>query len=345
MSDIIINITNYEENCEPAILQTVPKSNITPKKKHLIPFTKKWRVKLYILNEEGQWDDKSIGFVFLANETEGEGGVDGGMQKSTEMTKKMIVIKEDTEDEIVNINIANDNFNFHNQRGTILTWREGKTSGEDNYAISFQEKEGVVEIVKNFNIIKGKNDYLEDSYKNETNDIYLKVSVDNLPNIERELGANMNEEKVNDFIEYLKETNCQFFKELGLLLNSEEKKLEELKSSVSVDTNLSSNTKQDKIEIQNDDVQRLINMSDTKANKKINYLPFFNENINYIFNIFKNLILIGDKDLLEYMFDDEFYLVSFGALEHDPQERKIVPHRKYFNEIVKFKNPLDIKDF
>ena len=31
--------------------------------KNFIPFTKKWRVKLYLLNENGQWDDSGIGHV------------------------------------------------------------------------------------------------------------------------------------------------------------------------------------------------------------------------------------------------------------------------------------------
>ena len=53
---------------------------------------------------------------------------------------------------------------------------------------------------------------------------------------------------------------------------------------------------------------------------------------------------MAEKDLLELLFDDECYLITFGALEHDSQSNKTVPHRKYFKEIVKFKNPLNIKD-
>jgi len=41
--------------------------------KNFIPFTKKWRVKLYLLNESGQWDDSGIGHVFLANEIQSKG--------------------------------------------------------------------------------------------------------------------------------------------------------------------------------------------------------------------------------------------------------------------------------
>jgi hypothetical protein len=37
-------------------------------------------------------------------------------------------------------------------------------------------------------------------------------------------------------------------------------------------------------------------------------------------------------------------LIIFGALEYDFETMKTVPHRKYFKNIVKFKNPLNIQD-
>jgi hypothetical protein len=46
------------------------------------------------------------------------------------------------------------------------------------------------------------------------------------------------------------------------------------------------------------------------------------KNIHYIFNIFKNLILIGDKSLTEALLDDELYLITFGALEYDFETMK-----------------------
>jgi protein phosphatase-4 regulatory subunit 3 len=122
-----------------------------------IPFTKKWRVKLYILNENGQWDDKGIGHVFCANETEQQNNLSEGKQNSSKLVKKLIMLKEKTNEIIFNIDIINENIDFHNQRGTILTWKKGGTYGQDNNAISFQEKEGVLEILKNIQIINGKN--------------------------------------------------------------------------------------------------------------------------------------------------------------------------------------------
>ena len=56
------------------------------------------------------------------------------------------------------------------------------------------------------------------------------------------------------------------------------------------------------------------------------------------------MILYGNRSLLELLFDDNNYLTTFGALEHENQSNRIIPHRKYFKEIVKFKNPLNIQD-
>ena len=307
-----------------------------------IPFTKKWRVKLYILNENGQWDDKGIGHVFCANETEQQNNLSEGKQNSSKLVKKLIMLKEKTNEIIFNIDIINENIDFHNQRGTILTWKKGGTYGQDNNAISFQEKEGVLEILKNIQIINGKNVPEEELLKEDSSEMLLDVTIENLPNLVREYGPNMDDQKLSEFIEYLKETNCEFIKKLGKLLDAEELKVEEVKSCnsfSSLETNTSLNISK---ENNNNEKSLEINCSNDPC-EKINK-PHLNENINYIFNIFKNLILIGDKELLEILFDDECYLITFGAFEHDFQTNKIVPHRKYFKEIVKFKNPLKIRD-
>ena len=353
MSRNEINNEKNLENESSTLSQSIPKINPSLKNKnHLekfIPFTKKWRVKLYILNEGGQWDDKGIGYVFCANEPEEETILNGGKQNSGQLIKKLIMLEEKTNEIVFNIDIRKENAEFHNQRGTIITWKKTGTMGEDNTAISFQEKEGVIEILKNIKIINGKNISEEDLLKDDPNDFYLDVSIENLPNLVRELGVNMEEQKLSDFIGYLYETNCEFIKKLGKLLNEEEKRVEELKSSASFsssDTDISLIVKKD---IKNENNKEIteknivinpIKKTTVNNNNKHN----FNENINYIFIIFKNLILIAEKDLLELLFNDECYLITFGALEHDSQSNKTVPHRKYFKEIVKFKNPLNIKD-
>ena len=353
MSEEIINSEKNLENEASTLPQNIPKAIPPLKNKNDLekfdPFTKKWRVKLYILNREGQWIDKGIGYVFCANENEEESNIDRGKQNSGQLVKKLIMLEEKTEEIIFNIDIRKESSEFHNQRGTIITWKKPGTVGEDNTAISFQEKEGVIEILKNIKIINGKNISVEELLKDDPNDIYLDVTIENLPNLVRELGVNMEEQKLCDFIGCLSETNCEFIKKLGELLSQEEKKVEELKSSASfssLDTDVTLNTKKDG---ENDNVKEVsekvtVNNVNKKPNVSNNNKPYFNENINCIFNIFKNLILIADKDLLELLFNDECYLITFGALEHDSQSNKTVPHRKYFKEIVKFKNPLNIKD-
>ena len=322
-------------------------------KNNIIPFTKKWRVKLYLLNENGQWDDKGIGYVFLANEIQEESNFDGGFENSTaaKMDKKLIMLKETTNETIFNIDILKENIEFHNQRGTILTWKKMGSLDEDNIAISFQEKEGIAEIFKNIKIINGIILEDEDFFEEETPfEVFREVTTENLPNIYREIPPDMDESKIQDLVNYLEGTNCEFIKKLGLLLNSEEKKIEEVKSSLSLnslETDVSLiNNKDNYKESINEITEKIINMGEGERgnSESSNKAAFFNENINYIFNIVKNMILYGNKALLELLFDDDNYLISFGALEYDNQSYKIIPHRKYFKEIVKFKNPLNITD-
>ena len=346
MSENLFNNTKIINNEQTKNAKDNTELNISPKKHantiNYIPFTKKWRVKLYILNENGQWDDKGIGNVFLANETEQESNLDGGKQNPGQLIKKLIMLKEKTDEKIFNIDIIKENIDFHNQRGTILTWKKGGTYGQDNNAISFQDKEGVLEILKNIKIINGKKFSEEDLIKEESPEILSDVSIDNLPNLVREYGPHMDEQKLSEFIEYLKETNFEFIKKLGTILENEEKKNEDVKSCVSytsLETNVTLNIKRDN---SSESSKEIINCSEN--NKKINK-PCFNKNINYIYNIFKNLILIGENELLEILFNDDCYLITFGAFEYDNmQSNKKVPHRKYFKEIVKFKNPLNIQD-
>ena len=343
MSEKIINDEKTIDNEINTISDDIQASNLSPKKqnslKNIIPFSKKWRVKLYVLNINGQWDDKGIGFVFCANEAEEDNSIDGGKQNSNELVKKLIMIKEKTEEIIFNIDIKKENVDFHNQRGTILTWKNNNIFGEDNYAISFQDKEGVIEILKNIKIINGKNVSDDElSIKDDPSDVLLDVSVENLPNIVKELGPTMDEQRQTEFIDYLKNTNFAFIKKIGKILDDEDKKIEETKSSVSIssrETNLTLNPNNS-----NESIKEIIDSS--VNNKNINQQ--LTETIKYIFNIFKNLVLIGNRELLELLFDDECYLITFGAFEHDMQSSNIVPHRKYFKEIVKFKNPLNIQD-
>ena len=285
--------------------------------------TNKWRVKLYRLNENGQWDDNGIGFVFCASKIE----------KDDIKINKLIMTNEITYEEMFSIDINKDTVDFHNQRGTIMTWKTSEDKIDDDTAISFQEKEGVTEIMKNILICEGKNPNDERLLMEIQSEIYLEASIQNLPNLVRELNIDMGEEKLIDFITYLKNNDCKFIIELGELLNEEEKKIENLR------TTTSSNKSNDNINI--------INENETKSNdynQKQIYKDFPMENIHYIFTIFKNLVLIGDKELLELLIDDNLYLITFGALEYDFEAMKSVPHRKYFKDIVKFKNPLNIDD-
>jgi hypothetical protein len=71
------------------------------------------------------------------------------------------------------------------------------------------------------------------------------------------------------------------------------------------------------------------------------------ENLSMVFNIFKNILLISNQTIVETLVHDDFYLITFGALEYDNESvasKKFIEHRKFLNEQAKFKNIFNIDD-
>ena len=303
--------------------------------------TRKWRVKFYRLNDIGQWDDYGIGYVFCASK----------INEEKEKIYKLIMISEINNEEMFSIELNKNNAEFNYQRSTIMTWRESDGEDDDS-AISFQEKEGLIEIINTIYLCEGKDLKLENLLEEVNGAVnFLEVSVQNLPNLAKIINPEMSEMRFNDFIRDLKNSNYEFILKLGEILKNEEKKIENLKTSASsnvdMEKNDENNNKDNKIEEENDKKEINDNDEDIENNNYNQQLIYKNlpmKNIHYIFNIFKNLILIGDKSLTEALLDDELYLITFGALEYDFETMKSIPHRKYFKNIVKFKNPLNIKN-
>ena len=303
--------------------------------------TRKWRVKFYRLNDIGQWDDYGIGYVFCASK----------INEEKEKIYKLIMISEINNEEMFSIELNKNNAEFNYQRSTIMTWRESDGEDDDS-AISFQEKEGLIEIINTIYLCEGKDLKLENLLEEVNGAVnFLEVSVQNLPNLAKIINPEMSEMRFNDFIRDLKNSNYEFIIKLGEILKDEEKKIENLKTSASsnfdMEKNDENNNKDNKIEEESDKKEVNDNDEDIENNNYNQQLIYKNlpmKNIHYIFNIFKNLILIGDKSLTEALLDDELYLITFGALEYDFETMKSIPHRKYFKNIVKFKNPLNIKN-
>ena len=303
--------------------------------------TRKWRVKFYRLNDIGQWDDYGIGYVFCASK----------INEEKEKIYKLIMISEINNEEMFSIELNKNNAEFNYQRSTIMTWRESDGDDDDS-AISFQEKEGLIEIINTIYLCEGKDLKLENLLEEVNGAVnFLEVSVQNLPNLAKIINPEMSEMRFNDFIRDLKNSNYEFILKLGEILKDEEKKIENLKTSASsnvdMEKNDENNNKDNKIEEESDKKEINDNDEDIENNNYNQQLIYKNlpmKNIHYIFNIFKNLILIGDKSLTEALLDDELYLITFGALEYDFETMKSIPHRKYFKNIVKFKNPLNIKN-
>ena len=330
--------TNNLENNSPnkdKKMETEKISEEPEKYMDLNLITRKWRVKFYKLNDIGQWDDSGIGYVFCASK----------VNELNEKINKLIMISEINSEEMFNIDLNEINREFHFQRATIMTWNESDGEDDDT-AISFQEKEGFIEIIRSIFLCEGKNIKME----NLLDDNYLEVSLQNLPNLAKIINPEMSEMKLNDFITDLKNNNYEFIIKLGEILEEEEKKIENLKTSASSNVEMEkceeNNNRIIKIELgENDDVkENNKNSENNDYNQQLIYKNLPMKNINYIFNIFKNLVLIGDQTIIKTLVNDELYLITFGALEYDFEKMKSIPHRKYFKNIVKFKNPLNIKN-
>ena len=366
-----VNAENKNKNSNSSpIKSSSPKneSKIIPAEKEkyldLILTTRKWRVKLYKLNKIGQWDDCGIGYVFCASKMDPD---------FNEKINKLIMLDENTNEEMFSIGLNNNDVEFNYQRSTIMTWKTDNVEDDDS-AISFQEKEGLIEIIKNIYSIEGKNIDMDNLIEEvNSSGLYMDVSTQNLPSLAKLINADMGEMRLNDFIKELKENNYELITKLGDLLKDEEKKIENLKTNATSSLGLNNNYKEEKdndINNNNDDEKNKMKEenndinnddkndenyfienngdcdkgNDVDYNQQLIYKNLPMQNIHYIFNIFKNLILIGDKSIIQTLIDDEFYLITFGALEYDFETMKSIPHRKYFKNIVKFKNPLNIKN-
>ena len=335
--EIPLTINNLENNSpnKDKKMETEKISEEPEKYFDLNLITRKWRVKFYKLNDIGQWDDSGIGYVFCASK----------VNELNEKINKLIMISEINSEEMFNIDLSEINREFHFQRATIMTWNESDGEDDDT-AISFQEKEGFIEIIRSIFLCEGKNIKME----NLLDDNYFEVSLQNLPNLAKIINPEMSEMKLNDFISDLKNNNYEFIIKLGEILEEEEKKIENLKTSASSNVEMEkceeNNNRIIKIELgENDEVkENNKNSENNDYNQQLIYKNLPMKNINYIFNIFKNLVLIGDQTIIKTLVNDELYLITFGALEYDFEKMKSIPHRKYFKNIVKFKNPLNIKN-
>ena len=331
-------INNNQENTSPNKDKKIETEKILEEQEKYLDLnliTRKWRVKFYKLNDIGQWDDSGIGYVFCASK----------INELNEKINKLIMISEINSEEMFSIDLSESNREFHFQRATIMTWNESDGEDDDT-AISFQEKEGFIEIIRSIFLCEGKNIKME----NLLDDNYFEVSLQNLPNLAKIINPEMSEMKLNDFISDLKNNNYEFIIKLGEILEEEEKKIENLKTSASSNVDMEkceeNNNRIIKIEIdENNDVkENSKNSENNDYNQQMIYKNLPMKNINYIFNIFKNLVLIGDQTIIKTLLNDELYLITFGALEYDFEKMKSIPHRKYFKNIVKFKNPLNIKN-
>ena len=71
------------------------------------------------------------------------------------------------------------------------------------------------------------------------------------------------------------------------------------------------------------------------------------EGLGLVFAVFKSILLISNQTIIEMLVHDDYYMITFGALEFDNESihsKKFVFHRKFLTEQSKFKNIFNIDD-
>jgi len=102
--------------------------------------TSRWRVKMYHLNEDGQWSDKGTGFCSCSF-------VDA-------FGEFAICIESEDPDQYNTQYRLSDEDIYQRQGNTIITWKE--PTNDIDLALSFQEEEGCKEVWNKINDLQGK---------------------------------------------------------------------------------------------------------------------------------------------------------------------------------------------
>ena len=200
---------------------------------------------------------------------------------------------------------------FHLQRATIITWRESQEHNADDRAISFQEPEGVKEIWEFICKAKG----IEDESGNIGIVITEEISNSNIQNSGIKSGCVLPDVTVD---------NLPF---IAHVIQSEKETLAEKINEEVMENNCHF-------------IKKLGELIDIEEkNKKDNEST---DALSYIFVIFKYLFLLAKRELIEVLVSDEFYTITFGALEYDLESQKKIRHRMYFKDVAKFKNVLNL---
>ena len=103
------------------------------------------------------------------------------------------MLNEITDEEMFSIDLNKNGIEFNYQRSTIMTWKT-EEGDDDDLAISFQEKEGLIEIYRAISLCQEK-DLKINNLLEEVNGVvnYMEVSVQNLPNLAKLINPEMGE--------------------------------------------------------------------------------------------------------------------------------------------------------
>lgn len=242
------------------------------------------RVKVYKLNDEGQWDDVGTGHVACVH------------HETFDALALTVKSEEKGGETILESKIQTEDI-YQLQQDTLIVWQEPE-SGLD-LALSFQEEQGCKEVWEQICAVQGRNPSESSEEVVTEEESYfsgIKLPPANLSNLQRMNGVFDGEHN-----SHMKERLANSVATQGYLT-----KLIEL--------------------------FKVVEESGNQAQ------------LHLMFNIFKNLVLLNDPNLMETMFNDQNYMTTVGALEYDPEVSPKLEHRKYLQNSVVFKEVVPIRN-
>ena len=171
--------------------------------------------------------------------------------------------------------------NFNVQRGKIMTWKNSDDIEDDNNAVSFQEKQGLLEITNFINSINNSglfNNFDLNDFHNEEEDILVEPTLENLPKIANQIKLDFPITYGQRIIDYLMKDDELFLRKLFEIFIKEES---------------------------------IVKKHDFNFNNCVDQA----ENLSILFIIFKNILFFANQEIIEFLISDEFHEYFFGILE------------------------------
>jgi hypothetical protein len=264
------------------------------------------RVKLYQLNDVGEWEDKGTGHVEYHVITDiggekmyvnpAEGDTDGNVVHA-EYNSLVICVRHEDSGSILLLQPIERGMEYQRQGDTIIAWCEAATALD--LALSFQEIAACIEIWQQIELAAQRMDNMK----------LIHADISNHDDLQHQQhGNHMNNNSMNDDTRYAEYEYQDVTLPVPDLNNLEELAKQLSNISIARRTGVVKEIAKDKYAFLKAAYQLLITIEE---------LEQF-EQCQYLFIIVKNLLLLNEASVVDFMTKSSRILDTIGCLEYDP---------------------------